>query len=90
MLEGRCQFTIGSIEPIYGRIATGEVKLFPQLVGESLPDIPRTKFYFLVSKQSPRGKEIVDALNRGIKKLQESGQYEEIFKTYLPTVGSGL
>jgi len=36
------------------------------------------KTYLLVSKKHPRGKELVDKLDRGILKLKASGRYQEI------------
>lgn len=47
------------------------------------------EIYVVISKKHPRGKELIDRLNRGLKKLKESGLYnkyllESIRGDYLP------
>ena len=39
-------------------------------------------FYFMVSKQHPSGKDIINKVNSGLNKLKDSGKYDKIIAKY--------
>lgn len=44
--------------------------------------IRKEKMYVLFSRKSPKGKEMADKLDIGLKTLKESGRYDEIFNEF--------
>lgn len=80
---GRCDFYPSSIQPVLGAETVGKIDL-KNIEHLTTTDGKIIPFYVFVSKKSPRGKELIEAINKEILKLQESGQAEQIFKKYLP------
>lgn len=48
----------------------------PIMTGES---------HLIISKKSPRGREMVEKFNLGLRKLKESGRYDRIFEEFVST-----
>ncbi len=78
----RCDFFPSEIEPLYGGIALGAFQGHTDL---GFVELPASKaFYLLLSKGSPRGEQLLQALNRELQVLRESGEAEAIFQRFQP------
>ncbi|WP_108652635.1 substrate-binding periplasmic protein [Dongshaea marina] len=88
MVSRRCEVVLNSIEPVLGAEALGLFQLPPSIRHQALP-VGTKDFYMWVSKESPRGEELITIINQGLKKLRDSCRYESFYTKYLPE-GSGL
>jgi len=84
--RGRCDIMIASIEPIYGAEAVGQFKIPKGIKSFPMPGLKANTFHFWVSKQSPRGPELLAALNTAITDVIYSQDYKKIFTKHLPHV----
>ncbi len=90
VLVGRCDVFVGSLEPILGNILLRNITTpDDKLKYTQIKIKENNEFYFWVSKESPRAKEIVNNMNKAIRQLKKEGKWEDIYKNYIPT-GSGL
>jgi len=49
----------------------------------------KTALYFVVSLKNPQGEEIINAFNRGLRRIKANNQYETIMKSYGVTEQTG-
>jgi polar amino acid transport system substrate-binding protein len=89
VLAGRCDVYVSSLEPVLGDILLGNVEMPENLTYTQIKEKESNNFYFWISKQSLRAKEIKTTMDKAIKELKKDGKWEEIYKNYIPT-GSGL
>ena len=82
--KGRCEVFLSTIEPIFGAVAINQFSLGSDIDHISLPGAKGTRFYFWVSKKSPRADLLLETLNTAIDKLYSNGEADKIFKKYLP------
>ena len=80
MLEkGRCQIVLNSIEPILGTKLFGDSIVPSNVRVAPLSSDLAATFHILVSKDSPRGKWLVDQINEAISNLTNDGTRDRIF-----------
>lgn len=85
----RCDLFIHELEPLMGDVLLGNVELPANIKYIQVNVNMENYFYFWISRQSPRAKEIKDSMDKAIKELKKEGKWEEIYKKHIPT-GSGL
>jgi len=83
--KGRCEVFLSTIEPIFGAVAINQFSLGSDIDHISLPGAKGTRFYFWISKNSPRADELLGIINNAIDKLYSNGEADAIFKKYLPS-----
>ena len=66
-----------TIKKTFPRVKRNTFEAYDQTTLQEAP------MYVLVSKNSPRAKELVDAIDEGIRYLKNTGKYEEILAFYL-------
>lgn len=79
----RCDFFPSEIEPLYGGLSLGAYQGDETLRHLELP--ASKAFYLLVSKGSPRGASLSQALDRELQTLRDSGEAEAIFRRFQPS-----
>ncbi|WP_104399521.1 substrate-binding periplasmic protein [Vibrio penaeicida] len=79
--HGRCEIMEIPAPIIAGSIATGEVTLPNDVVCQPLNE-DDVRFYFLISKRSPRAEKLVTAINQTLISLKQSSLYDEIIAYY--------
>lgn len=79
--HGRCEIIEIPAPIIAGSIATGQVTLPNNIACQPLNE-ENVRFYFLVSKRSPRAEQLATAINQTLIRLKQSGVYNDIVKRY--------
>jgi polar amino acid transport system substrate-binding protein len=79
---GRCEIVVSSMEPVYGSILTGNSIIPSDVSSFLLPNIANPTFNIFISKESPRGKVLLEKINHAITTLQERGVWDRINEKY--------
>ncbi len=80
----RCDLMITSMEPIYGAVAAGILKMPEGIKSFPMPGLSPSIFHFWISKKSSRALDLLASLNTAMMNAIYSRQYKKIFTKYLP------
>ena len=73
-----------------GRAAVAAMGLSDQITGLSRTPLGVVTMHAVVSRQNPRGSELLAQVNEGLRVLRRSGQYREIVARHLISAWAGL
>ncbi|MBD1557638.1 transporter substrate-binding domain-containing protein [Vibrio sp. S9_S30] len=79
--HGRCEIMEIPAPIVAGSITAGEITIPDNIACQTLNE-EHVKFYFLVSRRSPRAEQLVTNINQTLISLKQSGRYDEIVKRY--------
>lgn len=85
----RCEVFLSPLETVLGGVSVGIYTIPEEIAYFTIENVEKQPFYMYVSKDSPRGAELIKQVNAQIRKLKAEGRWEAIFRRYTPT-GSGL
>ncbi|EGU59409.1 hypothetical protein VINI7043_13696 [Vibrio nigripulchritudo ATCC 27043] len=83
--QERCQILETQVSIVAGSISTGKLSLPKDIRCQRLIEKP-VDFYLMISRQSPRAKELVTKINASLVKLKTNGDHQTIFDTYMKSV----
>jgi len=82
---GRCDAMVASKVPIFGYNVIGKCNIPKDITFITIDKFKKTNFYIFIAKTSPRGKQLLEKINKAIIKLKKDGTYKRIFSKYLPS-----
>ena len=77
---GRCDFAIADVEPLQGSVNLGLLSV-NGLDKLPVPDFTAKSYFALISKNDPRGSDILKALNEGLSAMRADGSYKKILRS---------
>ncbi|WP_413463286.1 hypothetical protein [Aeromonas enteropelogenes] len=82
LARGRCDFLPNSVEPLLSGLSLGIYQSEPGLTHLRLPN--RKGFYLMVSKGSPRARELITQLDQTLVAFEEEGHTGKVMAKFLP------
>ncbi len=83
--ENRCTLFLEKYEILVGFTTIGQPLLAdPNLSRQPIPGMLPTRFYMLISKNTPFGKYLKELIDQSIEEMTASGELNRMLKTYIP------
>lgn len=81
--DKRCTVALARFEVVAASSLTGETLLSNDVGFGYVPNVDKERFHFLVTKNAPFSKELINVINEGVWKMRKSGRLMEIMEKYI-------